>query len=302
MSRQSHTRFADRVIATLAARQHGVVARRQLLDAGVTGEQVRLRHDRGGLHEIHRGVYLVGHEVPPRYAPETAALLACGPRAVLSHRSAGALWQLFPCPAAAPVWVTVPLERSATRPRIQVYRASLAGRDIRRRHRMPLTSPPRTILDLAAVIDGDELERLVAEAHYRRLASEAELRQQLERNPHKRGAVSLRTVLGQPGGPRRTRSQGERALLRLLREHGIDGFETNAKIHGYEVDFLWRDCNLAVEVDGYDAHSGRAAFEHDRLKAATLRANGTGVMPITGRQIRSDAEGVIDRILRATSS
>jgi very-short-patch-repair endonuclease len=103
-----------------------------------------------------------------------------------------------------------------------------------------------------------------------------------------------------PARARCTRSERPSgALLRLLRERGIDGFETNAKIHGYEVDFLWRDCNLAVEVDGYDAHSGRAAFEHDRLKAATLRANGTGVMPITGRQIRSDAEGVIDRILRS---
>jgi very-short-patch-repair endonuclease len=185
------------------------------------------------------------------------------------------------------LWVTVAPERNARRPGIEIHRAHLNPRDLRRRHGLPLTSPSRTILDLAAVIDGDELERVVAEAHYRRLASEAELRQQLERNPHRRGVVSLRTVHGRPGGPRRTRSEGERALLPLLRERGIGGFETNAKVHGYEVDFLWREHNLVVEVDGYDAHSGRAAFEHDRLKAATLRANGTGVMPITGRQNQS---------------
>ena len=204
---------------------------------GLSEAAIGRRLKAGRLHQLHRGVYLVGHAVPPHTALETAALLACGPRAVLSHRSAGALWQLLPYPATAPVWVTVPPERSATRPGIRLCRAELERRDVRRRHRLSLTSPPRAILDLAAVIDGDELERVVAEAHYRRLASEAELRQQLERNPHKRGVVSLRTVLGQPGGPRRTRSDGERALLRLLRERGIGGFETNAKIHGYEVDF-----------------------------------------------------------------
>jgi very-short-patch-repair endonuclease len=289
----------DRVIAEVARSQHGVVARAQLLAAGISRHQIALRLRNGRLHEMHRSVYLVGHAVRPQHAAEMAALLACGRHAVLSHRSAAAVWEVLPYPARAPAWVTVPLVWSARRHGIRLYRAELEARDIRRRHGMPLTSPPRTILDLAPLLDGDELERVVAEAHYRRLASETELRRQLERNPHKRGVVSLRRVLGQRGGPRRTRSSGERALLRLLREHGIDGFETNARIDGYEVDFLWRDRNLVVEVDGYDAHSGRAAFERDRLKAATLRANGTSVMPITGRQIRSDPAGVIGRILRA---
>jgi Transcriptional regulator, AbiEi antitoxin len=179
MRAESFSRSDDRVIAELARRQHGVVARRQLIQEGLSEAAIGRRLKAGRLHQLHRGVYLVGHAVPAQYAPG----------------------------------------------------------DLRRRHGLPLTSPPRTILDLAAVIDGDELEPVVAEAHYRRLASEAELRQQLERNPHGRGVVSLRTVLGRPAGPRRTRSEGERALLRLLRERGIGGFETNAKVHGYEVDF-----------------------------------------------------------------
>ena len=73
----------------------------------------------------------------------------------------------------------------------------------------------------------------------------------------------------------------------------------NGRIHGYEVDVLWRTAGVAVEVDGWDAHSGRVAFERDRLKAATLIANGLTVIPITGRQIQADPEGVIGRLLRA---
>ena len=86
-------------------------------------------------------------------------------------------------------------------------------------------------------------------------------------------------------------------MLRLLRGAGITGYEANARIHGYEVDLLWRDLGLAVEIDGYDAHSGRVAFERDRLKISTLTAHGVRVMPVTGRRIRDDPEGVVRRIL-----
>lgn len=228
-----------------------------------------------------------------------AALLAYGEDATLSHRSAASLWNLIPYPATAPAWVTIPPERSATRPRIKAIRAHLDSRDVRRRERMPVTSPPRTILDMATLLDPYELEALVAEAHFRRRAREAELRDQLERNPGRRGIRRLTHVLDLPGGPRRTRSPAERDLLRLLREHRIEGYETNVRVHGYEVDFLWPGEGLVVEVDGYDAHSGRAAFERDRLKSATLEAAGLVVMPVTGRQIRRDPEGVVARVLAA---
>jgi hypothetical protein len=221
MRPQSLTQSADLLIAQVAARQHGVVARRQLLDLGLSARQIKLRLRAGRLHEIHRGVYLVGHEVPTEHGRDMAALLACGTDAVLSHRSAASLWKLLPCPASAPAWVTVPPGRSASRPRITIQRSRLEPRDIRRRERMPVTSPPRTILDLAAILDPEELERVVAEASYRRLASEAELRDQLGRYPRKRGATSLRAVLGVRGGPRRTRSRAERRMLRLLRRTGV---------------------------------------------------------------------------------
>ena len=299
MAPESVTRWADRFISRLAARQHGVVARSQLLAAGVTDEQIKVRLRNGRLHEVHRGVYLVGHSAPPPLASEQAALLACGEKAFLSHRSAANLWNLLPYPATAPVSVTVPLGRGAGRPRIRIYRAALPARDIRIRHRLALTSPPRTVLDLAYLLDEEGLESVVAEAAYRRLASESELRAQVEGNQGKRGLAKLRRVLDLPGGPKRTRSPAERQMLRLLRSAGITGYEVNTRLHGYEVDLLWRHERLVVEIDGYDAHSGRTAFERDRLKMATLNAGGLSVMPVTGRQIRDDPRGVLLRIERA---
>jgi very-short-patch-repair endonuclease len=229
----------------------------------------------GRLHELHRGVYLVGHTAPPPHAHEMAALLACGKGAVLSHRSAAHLWSLFSYPAAPPVCVTLPPERYVKRPRIETHRATIDRRDIRARHGLTLTSPPRTILDLAATLDAAHLESVVAEA----------------------GTSSLIEILDLTGGPRRTRSPAERLMLRLVRRAQITGYETNGRIHGYEVDFLWRELSFAVEIDGYDAHSGRVAFERDRLKLATLEARGLVVMPVTGRRLRVDEEGVLGRLI-----
>jgi very-short-patch-repair endonuclease len=299
MRGESVSRRADRIIAALAAKQHGVAARWQLLQAGITARQIHLRLESGRLHEIHRGIYLVGHVVPPPLATEQAALLACGKEAVLSHRTAANLWSILPYPASAAVWITVPPGRTVERPRITVRRAPLSARDMRDRRGLRLTSPPRTILDLSSLIDVEELEGVVAEATFRKLASETELRDQLAGNDGKRGVANLRRVLGLAGGPQRTRSQGERAMLRLVRAAGMTGYEANARIHGYEVDLLWRDAGVAVEIDGWDGHSSRVAFERDRLKAATLNSHGITVIPITGRQLRDDPDGVIVRLKRA---
>jgi very-short-patch-repair endonuclease len=298
MAAQSSSRFADRVISEIAGRQHGVVAHDQLIAAGVTRHQISLRVRRGSLVELHRGVYRVG-PVSSAHAHEMAALLACGPDAVLSHRSAAAYWNLYRYPSTAPVHVTVRPARSVVRHRIQVHRAPIAPRDVRLRDRMRVSSPPRTILELSADLDSMLLEFVVAEANIRRLANDAELRDQVERNAGKRGVRRLGRVLDLPGGPRRTRSPGERRLLRALRGRSIDGYEVNARIHGYEVDFLWRDLGFVLELDGWDGHNGRVAYERDRLKIAILEANGLTVMPVSGRRVRDDLDGVLDHLTRA---
>jgi very-short-patch-repair endonuclease len=296
---ESHTRRAEVVLSRLAARQHGVVARWQLLEAGVSAKQIKWRLETNRVHELHRGVYLVGHVVPAQYTYEMAALLALRLEAVVSHRSAAHAWNLLPYPATTPVWVTIAPQRSADRAKIKTVRAALHPRDVRHRHGMALTSPPRTILDLAAHLNAEKLEQVVAEARYRSLASESELLDQLKRHPRKRGNAKLRRILELPGGPRRTRSPAEVALVRLLRQAGIAGFETNTRIRGYEVDFLWRELNLVVEVDGYDGHHSRQAHERDRLKLATLEANGIDVIPLTPRRIRDDPAGVLAHVLAA---
>lgn len=241
------------MISWLAGRQHGVVARWQLVAAGVSRHQIALRLAAGRLHELHRGVYLVGHDVAPQYAHEAAAILACRGHALISHESSTALWELTPYPAPTPVQVTVPHAHRLDRVNLTIHRADLDPCDVRRLHGLRLTSPPRALLELAASHEPEALEPLVAEAHYRKLARDAELRDQIARNPGKRGVSRLRTVLDLPRGPRRTRSPAERELLALLRGAGVtDYYETNAFVHGYEVDFLWAEAGLVVEVDGYD--------------------------------------------------
>lgn len=209
MSPKPRSQRVDRCIATLAARQHGVVARWQLIPLGISAAQIKLRLASGRLWEIHRGVYLVG-TVAPTLAHEQAALLAYRNEGVLSHPTATALWGITwrpgehpPSPAPRPVWLTLPPRRGEARPGIRLYRATLDPRDIRHRHGLAVTSPPRTILDMAALVDESDLESLVAEAHYRRLASEPELPDQLARNPRKRGAATLRQVQALEGGPQR---------------------------------------------------------------------------------------------------
>ena len=323
MHREPHSRRVDRGIAALAARQHGVVARWQLLDLGVTAEQVRLRLSNGRLHEVHRGVYLVGHRVAPQYARESAAVLAARREGTLAGRTATALWGLAPYPPGGDVCLIIPPGRELRRKGIEVRRAILNRADIRRVHRLPVTGPTRTIMDVAAAIALEagrrgvgararrasgrrrrprramaprrlsELEQLVAQAEYLGLTSAAELAERLDREPGRRGARALRDVLGLPGGPQRTLSRPERRLISLLRRRGMKGFEANARIHGYAVDVLWRDIGFAVEIDGWQGHSGRVAFERDRAKLAHLSARGVDVMPLTPDELRRNPDAVL---------
>ena len=296
MDAEPSKRSVDRIIWNLAAKQSGAVARRQLLELGVTREEIATRLRNGVLTEVHRGVYLVG-AVPAKHALAQAALLAAGEDAALSHFSAAHLWEARPYPATAPVWVTIPLARRVERARIHIARADLAATDIRIRQRMRVTSPARTALDCAGRLsDPYELESLVAELRYRGRATEVDLAAEVSRHPNKHGASRLRRILRLPGGPQRTRSKGERALIRLLREEGIEGFEVNSKAFGPELDFVWPALRFAVELDGWDGHSGRVAFERNRLKIAELQTQGVQVMPVTSRQIRDDSDGIARRL------
>ena len=294
---------SDRLIAELASRQHGVVARRQLLDLGLRPTAIRRRLRLGRLHRLHAGVYLVGHRAIRRGTREMAAVLACGPAAVVSHRSAAALWHLLPYPAkSTPVSVTVAGGDRRPRSGIDVHRVTqLDKRDRRTLHGIPLTSPARTIVDLGATLRTRELERVVAESLRGRLVAEQDLDEALERNRGRAGIAALRRLLGREGGPKFTRSGAEDRMLSLVRNAGLPEPEVNVCLDGWEPDFLWREQRAIVEVDSWRYHSDRFAFQSDRDKSNDLQLDGYRVLRITWYDLVNRPALVVSRIRRALS-
>src|SRR4051794_25405956 len=233
---ERRTRPADALIAALADRQHGVVARRQLVSLGLSARAIDHRLERGRLHLLHRGGYTVGHRVLSQRGRWMAAVLACGKGAALSHRSAAALWAIRPTSRAA-IEVTTPRK---LRPRGELlpHCAALPADEVTTLDGIPVTTPARTLLDLAGVLSRSPLERALDEAEVLRLEGPAEL---LRRHPGHRGAATLRTLLLHPRSPTPTRSALEERFLELVDAAGLPRPETNAIVEGYEVDAVWRD-------------------------------------------------------------
>lgn len=293
---------ADRLIAAVAAQQHGVVSRAQLTEAGLGRGAIAHRVAQGRLHRLHRGVYLVGHPVPPEHAPLCAAVLACGPGAHLSHVAAAGLWGMLRAGGPS-IDVTVAGRNCAHRQGIRVHRVRrLHPRDTRRRHGIPLTAPARTILDLASVLPRRDLERALEEARLLRLTSGTEIRGAIERAPGARGRAVLLRLLAVSGTPSLTRSEAERRLLSLVRAAGLPPPQTNVRVCGYEVDFLWRAERLIVEVDGYAFHASRVAFERDRRRDSELLVAGLRVLRLTWQRITGEPEATVAALARALVS
>jgi very-short-patch-repair endonuclease len=276
-----------------------VVARWQLLRLGATPGQIDGWVARGRLRPLHAGVYLVGPIVPP-HAHEIAAVLACGPNAALSHRSAACLYALLPYPAQpAPVDVTVVGRNPRRSGAIRVHRSqSLRRHEVRERLGIPVTSPQRTLVDLAGCCESEELEAAIAEAFALGLTNRSQLLGAIEANPGKRGCALLRRQLHAERRPARTRSRPERTLVRLLRQAGVRDPEANVRVSGWEVDLFWPDVGLVVEIDAYATHSSPRAFERDRRKAAELEDLGLTVRRVSALQIRDEPRLTVARIER----
>ena len=288
---EPRTRLIDELIARLAERQHGVVARRQLVALGLGSRAIDHRVRCGRLHLVHRGVYAVGHRGLSQRGRWMAAVLACGSGAVLSHRSAAALWGIRPTSRTS-VEVTTP-RRLHARPGLHPHRAVLPAGEVTVHDGISTTTPARTLLDLAAVVPTQALERALNEAEILRLPGPHEL---LDRYPRRRGAAALRTLLAvRRSTP--TRSELEDRFLTFLDDRGIDRPEVNTIIEGLEVDAAWRDARLIVELDGFEVHGTRAAFERDRERDRRLTAAGWRVIRLTWQQL-ADGEALA-RQLRA---
>ena len=290
----------DRLIAELAGFQRGVVARRQLLAMGIGTGAIATRMRRHQLHPVHRGVYAVGHLALLPLARETAAVLAAGPGSFVSHRSSVVVWHLVPVNDEAPVDVTVAASGRGGRPGLRVHRSRLvAARDVRHLRGLPVASPARALIDFAEEASERELERALHEALARNLVNVRALLAEADRFRGRRGVARLRHMVDESDHPMLTRSEAEERFLSLVRSGELPMPETNVLVDGYEVDFLWREERLVIEVDGFRFHSSRRAFERDRRRDADLQAAGFSVLRLTWRQIVHEPHPTIARTARA---
>jgi len=228
-------------------------------------------------------------------------VLACGPRAALSDQTAASLWGNMPTRhPKAPVVLTAPrsLRGPATGVRLH-RRGRLELDEITKRHRLPLTTPPRTILDLASSLDACEMERVLARALKRNIVGVESLQLLLDRHPRSRGCGRIRTILSAAAEPSFTRSEAEAVLLALLRKGSVPRPLVNAVVAGLEVDFFWPDRGVVVEVDGFAYHSSRNAFENDHRRDSILASENLLVIRFTWRQLRNEPEKVLARLCMA---
>jgi very-short-patch-repair endonuclease len=289
----------EAAVARIAAAQHGVVTARQLHNAGFGRNAIARRLEGEWLVRVHEGVYQVG-VFGSHFAGEMAALLACGPWSAIGRRSAVAVHGL-PGSCGGMVDVTIPHEVKAGRPGIRYHRvALLPEEDVTVRHGLRVTTPARTLVDLAASTPPAELERLIEEIQVQRLATPDEILEAIRRGAGRPGIRKLRAAADLSlDEPLFTRSEAERRLRRLVRSAALPTPRTNVKRAGWEVDAVWDRQRLVVEVDGYRYHRTRAKFERDRRKDAQLMLVGYRVLRITWRQLTREPETVIATIAAA---
>ena len=283
------SRGADAWIAALAAAQHGVVSRLQLLDYGLGPKAIDHRIANGRLHVVHRGVYAVGHPRLTREGRWMAAVLAGGADAVLSHRSAGVLWGIL---QSARIEVTTPAWKPS-REGVVFRSSSLQSDERTEREGIPVTMPSRTLLDLGQVLGDQALERAFREAERLRLTDANSVADLLGRYPGRRGCAAVRRLTGMKelyAGV--TRSELEEWFRLYLRDHDLPQPEWNVRIDvadaTLEVDCLWRDQRVVVELDGYGYHAHRAAFERDRVRDRLLQLAGFTPIRVTWKVLRDD--------------
>ena len=286
------------MIAAIASRQRGIVTRAQLRAARIGDDTIDRMARSGRLHRMHPGVFAVGHQALAPLARETAALLALGEGAYLSHLSAAALWGMLPT-GDGPVDVLLHPGRAHARAGIRVHRTShLEPRDSRLREYLPVTSPARTLLDLADVLTGRPLEKALEEAWAHRLVRQPAVNDVIHRANGRRGAKRLSALLGH-AGTTRSFSGGEDKLLALLRQAELPLPIMNAHLHGHRVDYYWPKNGLVLELDSIQFHSSRPVFERDRRKTAVLTAAGLRVMHATGSQLDEEPLAILTRIAQA---
>jgi len=272
-------------LVELAERQWGVVGVAQLKRAGFTDTRITRWTQAGRLHRLHHGIYAVGHRALGVEGRLFAALLYAGPDALLSHATAAWWWMLW---ERTPVRIHV--SAAGRRPSTRTVRVHHPRHLDGTRHRgLPVTTPARTLLDLAAVSSGADLRKAIAEAEYRRLVDLSEV--EAEARCGRPGSAALRSALiAHRPQLAHTRSVLEERFLALCDARGIPLPQVNVRVAALLVDALWAQERLIVELDGHAAHATPTAVERDRRRELKLRAGGYRVLRYTWAQVTKHPE------------
>jgi very-short-patch-repair endonuclease/predicted transcriptional regulator of viral defense system len=285
---------------SLARRQHGVVARRQLLNLGLHPEAIKHRLRKGRLHRVRRGVYAVGRPNLTQRGHWMAAVLASGPNAFLSHRSAAALWGIRRARATLAgnqfIDVTVDARRRPRCDGVRLHRVrGIGDRDRTRRDGIPVTSPIKTLIDLALVLSPGELETAINEADRLELVDPERLRSAAEARAGQQGVGPLRAILDFRTFTL-TDSELERSFLRVVRRAGLPAPLSQQRVNGFRVDFYWPEFRLIVETDGLRYHRTPAQQSRDRIRDQGHAARGFIVLRFSHAQVAFDRESVMSAI------
>jgi hypothetical protein len=287
-----------RQVAEIAARQHDVIPHRQLVELGLAPYQIRHRVQRARLHRIYRGVYAFGRPGLTREGEWLAAVYACGDGAAISHAPAGALWGMWE--RSVPIEVSIPRRRSARHPGIVVHRRSLEPDEITERCAVPVTTPMRTLIDLAARLRDGRIEAMVNEADRLDLIDPVALRCGLDTVRPGPGVGVLRRLLD-----RRTLtvtdSELERRFLPIAAPAGLGAPLSQVMLSGFRVDFFWPDVGLVVETDGLRYHRTPGQQARDRRRDQAHTAAGLTPLRFTHAQIAHEP-GEVERVLRRVAS
>jgi very-short-patch-repair endonuclease len=285
---------SDRAIEELSRSQHHIVTLAQLGEIGLGARAVCHRTAAGRLRRLHRGVYAL--HPPTQHGRWLAAVLACGPGAALSHRSAAELWDLHSS-SYGDIDVSVRTRAGRSRAGLRVHRGRLSPDEVTVHAAIPCTTIPRTLLDLAASRDRRTLERAVDRAEMLGLFDLTAVENLIDRHRGRRGVTALAAVLANYAGPTFTRSAAEEHFLALLRAAGLPSPQINTSIAigdgaFVEPDFLWPEARLIVEIDGQAYHARRAAFARDRKRDRRLALSGYETRRYCARELVDDPGGV----------
>ncbi len=293
--------FGEAEISRLAAMQHGCAHRYQLEAAGLSRRAVARRVQKGSYARLHVDVLLVRHALGDPLTSAMAAVLQLRGNAIISGLSAARIWRIWGDADPGQVEATL-VGSELGRPRgLRVRRLSrLPPHEIRRCHGVPLTSPSRTLLDLAVYLAPLELEAALANARRLRLVRDSDLRRTLTSAPATTAGITrLRDLLDGETSARDTRSVYERKLLALIELAQLPKPLTNVNVAGHMVDLFWPEAGLVVEFDSWTFHRDRKTFETDRLRDQNLALHGLRVARVTAHQIDQRPHATVARLTGA---